>query len=148
MAVTVREDLVIPADSLMAAVLQGEEAQRRLQNLRRLRRTARGVVRAADEHKCTRVVAASQAAVPLVVAAALLSDDRLTPARAIDCTNERALIVEAVTVLGGHVRACAQALAKQGAPWLGVVIVDRLRPDLDQLDADEAIDSLVVLETA
>lgn len=131
---------VIPADSLAAAVLRAESAALSLRDLPTLREAARALVEAVSAIGCYQVVGASQAAESLVTAAALLSEGSVSSSDRLYSNSDKVVVVDAATVTGSAARACASYLRANGATWVGAVIYERVRPDLDGLDDDDEFD--------
>lgn len=142
---TVESFGVVPKGSLAAGVLRAQESVQSLRDVASLRRVAANLVEAAAQIGCRHMVAANAAAEPLATAAALLSDGALTFS---DKTHsaDKVLVIEAATVSGDTTRSCAAYLRANGASWVGVVIYDRVRPDLDRLDHESAIDFVTSLQ--
>ncbi|WP_301149018.1 hypothetical protein [Mycobacterium simiae] len=137
---------VIPTGSLAAGVLRAQESAHALRDVGSLKRVATDLIETAAQIGCRHMVAANAAAEPLATAAALLSEGALTfsdKAHSLD----KVLVVEAATVSGDVARSCAADLRANGASWVGVVIYDRVRPDLDGLDDEPAIDFVTSLQT-
>jgi len=136
---------VIPAGSLAAGVLRAQQSVHALRDVGSLRRVAADLIETAARIGCRHMVAANAAAEPLATAAALLSDGALTFSDKAH-SAEKVLVVEAATVSGGATRSCAAYLRANGAWWVGVVIYDRVRPDLDGLDEEPSIDFVTSLQ--
>ena len=136
---------VIPHDSIAAGVMQAEAATQNLRNIASLRDAASELVDAAMLVGCYDLVAANAAAEPLTTAAALLSDGRLGYSDIRHTTAQKVLIVDAATVSGDVTRSCAGYLRENGATWIGAIIYDRVRPDLDGLDAEPTLDCVISL---
>lgn len=136
---------VVPVDSLAAGVIQADGAIQALRDFASLRSAASALIEAATSTGCYNLVAANAAAEPLATAAVLISDGKLACTDMRHSTAERVLVVDAATVSGNVTRDCASYLRSNGAAWVGAVIYDRVRPDLDGLDDEPAIDHLEVL---
>src|SRR5262249_40923328 len=95
--------------------------------------------------ECNDLVAASQAAEPLVTAAILMSNGALRMTDLARCDSDKVLLVDAATITGGAARACATPLRTRGTTWIAAAIYYRVRPDLDCLDTDPAFDSITEL---
>lgn len=132
----------VPHDSLASALIQAEASAVRLRQVESLRQAARSLVDEASRLGCSQLVPASQAAAPLVTAAMLLSDGAIRMISSDLVTSERVGLVDAATVTGGAARACGLQLRDRGASWIAAIIYDRVRPDLDDLDADPTFDSV------
>lgn len=132
-------DWGVGSESLASAVLRAEAAVEHMRDVGALREAAQRLVDVAARVSCSDVVAATQAAEPLVTAATLVSDGSLRMMSQTRFAGERAILVDAATVTGSAVRACAASLRGQGATWVAAVIYARTRPDLDDLENDPAI---------
>ncbi|RUP31524.1 MAG: hypothetical protein EKK51_14225 [Mycolicibacterium sp.] len=136
----------IPPESLAAGVLRAQLSTLCLRDVEHLRQAAIALIDAAATLDCRHLVAANAAAEPLTTAAALLSNGKLAYS---DCRNSSAkkvLVVDAATVTGNVTRSCASYLRENGASWVGAIIFDRVRPDLDGLDDDPGIDYVASLD--
>lgn len=136
---------VVPSDSLAAGLIRAEASTQSLRDVVALREAANALVDAATAIGCYSLVAVNSAAEPLTTAAALVSNGRLACSDYRHSTAEKVLIVDAATVTGDLTRSCASYLRANGASWIGAVIFDRVRPDMDGLDDDPALDFLTAL---
>ncbi|BBZ65157.1 hypothetical protein MINS_05860 [Mycolicibacterium insubricum] len=136
---------VIPPESLAAGVLKAQLSTLCLREVDQLRQAAIALIDAAAAIGCSHLVAANAAAEPLTTAAALLSNGKLAYSDSRNSFAEKVLVVDAATVTGNITRSCAAYLRENGASWVGAVIFDRVRPDLDGLDDDPGIDHVVSL---
>lgn len=136
---------VVHADSLAAGVMRADSAIQGLRDFASLRRAASALIGAATSTGCYNLVAANAAAEPLATAAVLISDGKLTCTDMRHSTADRVLIVDTATVSGNVTRECASYLRANGATWVGAIIYDRVRPDLDGLDDEPAIDHVETL---
>lgn len=139
---------VVPADSLAAGVIRAQASARNLRDLGSLREAASALVEAASSIGCYELVAANAAAEPLATAAALLSDGAVKLGDKQESHPHKVLIVDAATVTGNVTRACAADLRARGANWVGVVIYDRVRPDLDELETEPLLDYVTALRSS
>lgn len=139
------EASVVPTDSLAAAVIQAEAATQAMRDITSLQDAASALIEAATSTGCHQLVAANAAAEPLATAAALLSAGSLMCTDKHHFTAEKVLIIDAATVTGDATRSCASYVRDNGAAWVGAVIYDRVRPDLDGLDDEPTIDFVTVL---
>jgi hypothetical protein len=136
---------VVPSDSLAAGIIRAEASTQSLRDVAALREAANALVDAATAIGCYNLVAVNAAAEPLTTAAALMSDGRLACSDSQHSTAEKVLIVDAATVTGDSTRSCASYLRENGAAWIGAIIFDRVRPDMDGLDDEPALDFLTAL---
>ncbi len=136
----------VPSDSLAAAVLRAEGTAVRLRQVEFLRVAAQTLLDEAAKVGCSELVPASQAAEPLVTAAALLSDGSVTIGDRLHSMSEKVVLVDAATVTGSVARECATYLRERGATWVAVLIYDRVRPDLDSFDGDPIFDLVAELD--
>jgi hypothetical protein len=111
----------------------------------RLREAAQALLEALWTTGCYQLVSASPAAEPLATAAALLSDGAITLSDRIHSVADKVVVVDAATITGNATRSCAAYLRERGAIWVGAVIYDRVRPDLDGLDGDRNLDLVAAL---
>lgn len=139
---------VIPSASLAAGVLRAQLSTLCLRDVEHLRQAAIALIDAAAAIGCYHLVAANAAAEPLTTAAALLSNGKLSYTDSRSSSAEKVLVVDAATVTGNVTRSCASYLRENGAAWVGVIIFDRVRPDLDGLDDDPRIDYVASLNLA
>jgi hypothetical protein len=147
MAMTSTEGVVgMPSDSLAAALVQAEASTVRLRQVEQLRVAAQSLVEEASRLGCDQLVPASQAAAPLVTAAMLMSDGAIRMMGTEFVSAGRVALVDAATVTGGSTRACGLELRDRGASWIAAIIYDRVRPDLDDLDADPTFDAVTELQ--
>lgn len=133
-------------DSLAHAVIRAESRARELRNIGDLKEAAHRLADQVDRLGCSRLVAASRIAEPLVTAAALLSDGRISMQLSSDGAD-KVVLVDAATITGNGARSAAQRLRAEGVSWICVVIYDRVRPDLDCLDSDPLFDQVATLLT-
>jgi len=136
---------VVPHDSIAAGVMQAAAATQGLRDIASLRTAAADLVDAAMSVGCHDLVAANAAAEPLTTAAALLSDGKLGYSDIRHTTAQKVLIVDAATVSGDVTRSCAGYLRENGAMWIGAIIYERVRPDLDGLDVEPTLDCVISL---
>lgn len=136
---------LVPTDSLAAGLIRAEAAAHSLRNIGSLREAAAALIEAANSIGCFELVASNAAAEPLATAAALLSDGTISISDRIRNTAQKVLIIDASTVTGATTRACAADLRASGAAWIGSVIYDRVRPDLDDLDNEPLLDYVTSL---
>lgn len=137
--------VLVPADSLAAGVIRAEAAAHSLRNLSSLKEAAAALIEAANSIGCYQLVASNAAAEPLATAAALLSEGTISFSDKVSNTAQKVLIIDASTVTGAATRACAADLRAYGAAWVGSVIYDRVRPDLDDLDNEPLLDFVTTL---
>ncbi|PBA29031.1 hypothetical protein CKJ65_23505 [Mycobacterium intracellulare] len=137
--------VLVPADSLAAGVIRAEAAAHSLRNLSSLKEAAAALIEAANSIGCYQLVASNAAAEPLATAAALLSEGTISFSDKVSNTAQKVLIIDASTVTGAATRACAADLRAYGAAWVGSVIYDRVRPDLDNLDNEPLLDFVTTL---
>lgn len=131
--------------SLMESVVYGEMALARLSDVDELRRAAQFIISAANANGCTQLEACSQQAELLTIAALLLAPGQLERVNHTEKRDARVMIVEAVSVSGTNVRSAADELSDAGAKWIGAVIYDRVRPDLDDLDTHDSVQIINVV---
>jgi hypothetical protein len=127
--------------------MQAEASVQSLRDITSLRDAASALVDAATSIGCYHLVAVNAAAEPLTTAAALLSNGKLACSDTQHSTVDKVLIVDAATVTGNLTRSCAAYLRENGASWVGAIIYDRVRPDLDELDNELTIDFLTSLRS-
>jgi hypothetical protein len=137
--------LLVPSDTLAAGVIQAQAVQQSLREISALKAAATALIEAAISIGCSNLVATNAAAESLATAAALMSDGEIKNIDRQYITAEKVLIVDAATVTGSVTRECAWELRAKGATWIGVAIYHRGRPDIDGLDADDAIDFVTSL---
>lgn len=145
---TTKELPLVPPQSIAAGVMRAEASALSLRDIASLRGAATLLVDAAMAIGCNHLVAANAAAEPLTTAAALMSDGALTSADAPNSTADKVLVVEAATVTGNLTRSCVSTLRANGASWVGAIIFDRVRPDIDGLDTDGSLDFLTSLTSS
>jgi hypothetical protein len=139
-------DLIeLPPDSIAAGAMRAAASVQSLRDIDTLRQAAHHLIDAAAAAGCYTLIAANAAAEALTTAASLISDGQLTSANRRHAGGEKVLIVDTATVTGNNTRACAAELRARGAIWVGAVIFDRVRPDLDGLDADSLLDLVTTL---
>jgi hypothetical protein len=138
---------VVPPHSLAAGVIRAEASVENLREVSSLRHAALALIEAANSIGCYQLVPTNAAAEPLAAAAALLSDGAITFGSKSSARAQKVLIVDAATVTGNITRACAADLRANGAAWVGAVIYDRVRPDLDELDTEPLLDYVTVLRS-
>lgn len=131
---------MIPPQSLAAGVLRAQLSALCLRDVDHLRQAAIALIDVAAAIDCRHLVAANAAAEPLTTAAALLSNGKLAHSDSRNSSAEKVLIIDAATVTGNVTRSCASYLRENGASWVGAIIFDRVRPDLDGLNDDPDID--------
>jgi len=136
---------MVSLNSIAAGVMQAEASAQSLRDVTSLRHAASDLVDAATSIGCYHLVAVNAAAEPLTTAAALLSNGKIGWSDTHNSTADRVLVVDAATVTGNLTRSCASDLRENGASWVGAVIYDRVRPDLDGLDDEPTIDFLTSL---
>jgi hypothetical protein len=136
---------LVPPDSIAAGLLRADASAQSLRNVTLLREAAGSLVDAAMAIGCSHLVAVNAAAEPLTTAATLLSDGALSCTDAQNSTADKVLIVDAATVSGNLTRSCAATLRANGAAWVGAIIFDRVRPDMDGLDSEPDLDHLTWL---
>lgn len=140
-----RGSAVVPSDTLAAGLIRAEASAQSLRDVAALRDAANALLDAATAIGCYNLVAANAAAEPLATAAALLSNGRLACSDSQHSTADKVLIVDAATVTGDVTRSCAANLRANGASWIGAIIFDRVRPDMDGLDDEPALDFLAAI---
>lgn len=139
-------DLIdLPPESIAAGAMRAAASVQSLRDVVALRRAASQLIDAAASAGCDTLIAANAAAEALTTAAALISDGRLKSADRRHASGKKVLIIDTATVTGNNTRACAAELRAQGATWVGAVIFDRVRPDLDGFDVDSLFDSVTTL---
>lgn len=136
---------LVPADSLAAGVIRAEAAAHSLRDIDALKQAAAALIEAANSIGCCQLVASNAAAEPLATAAALLSEGTISFSDKARNMAQKVLIIDASTVTGSVTRACAADLRASGAAWVGSVIYDRVRPDLDDLDNEPLLDFVTAL---
>jgi hypothetical protein len=136
---------VVPPDSLAAGVMRAEASTQNLRDIKALRDAASALIEKSNSIGCYQVVAATAAAEPLATAAALMSNGEISMSDKHRLNAEKVLVIDAATVTGNVTRACAADLRRNGAAWVGAVIYDRVRPDLDGLDNEPLLDFVTAL---
>jgi hypothetical protein len=128
---------------LATAVLDAEKSNELLLDPVALRALGGQLVEACQAAGCTIVVAASKSAVALVTAGIMVGDGLLSGGRGVH--GQRVMVVDAAIITGAGIRETATTLRESGATWLGVTVLQRTRPDLDELDRFEALDQVAEL---
>jgi len=120
-------------ESLAPAMQLAENSNRDLGRPEVLRAAGAWLARLCREADCSVVVAASRSA-EWIVASAVLSDGELVPASA-DARSRRVMIVEGAVVTGSALHHAARLARSEGATWVGAAVLQRTRPDLDQIES-------------
>lgn len=131
-------------DSLALAVFRAETVGRELRTVNGLEAAATQLIERIDHLGCHRVVAASREAEPLATAAALLSQGRIQM-QASGEGADKVIVIDAATVTGNATRSAAERLREEGVSWVGALVYNRIRPDLDELDDDPLLDQVTSL---
>ncbi|OYN78908.1 hypothetical protein CG716_13650 [Mycolicibacterium sphagni] len=128
------------ADSLCRA--RAGEAE--LRSIDTLRDVGKRLLVEAERLRCDAIVPVDMLAQSITTSAQLLSDhDHDLPFGGSSAAVHRALVVAAVTVTGSLCTQEAAALRAAGAKWVGLVVYQRTRPDLDGLDQNPLFDRIV-----
>lgn len=139
-------DLIeLPSETIAAGAMRAAASVHSLRDVDTLRQAAYQLIDAAGSAGCDTLIAANAAAEALTTAAALISDGQLKSGSRRHVGGQKVLIVDAATVTGNNTRACAAELRALGVSWVGAVIFDRVRPDLDSLDGDSLLDYVTTL---
>lgn len=117
---------------LASAVVHAERSNEALLDASELMRLGAQLVEACRAAGCTVLVAASKSAIALVTASVLIGDGSVSVGRVL--AGQRVMIVDGAIVTGASVRAAVASTRESGASWLGVTVLQRTRPDLDELD--------------
>lgn len=123
---------------LATAVVDAEKSNEMLLDPDALHRLGRQLVDVCQAAGCTVVVAASKSAVALVTAGVMVGEGLLSVGRGVE--GQRVMVVDAAIVTGSGIHAAAATMRELGAIWLGVAVLQRTRPDLDELDDLDSLD--------
>ncbi len=134
-----------PFSSLASAVMHADQARQRLSDPARLRELGELVLEYCEQASCSVIVAASRSAEALVTAALMIGNGRVTSVQA-ESAPERVMIVESAVVTGNALHSTAEYLRGSGTKWIGVIVVERVRPDLDDLDHTDVFNSVAELQ--
>lgn len=131
--------------SLATAVLLAQNFNNSLRDFGELRDAALNLIEQATRLNCLRLMPSSSEAERLVTAASILSEGRLRIDEVPYDLEPGVLVVDAAVVTGAAVRELAASVKAGGTRWVGVIVMRRLRPDLDRFDTDPYIDEVVDL---
>jgi adenine/guanine phosphoribosyltransferase-like PRPP-binding protein len=135
-------DTIALSHGLAKAVLDADASSQRLFDSGVLRELGEQIVHRCEQANWPVVVAASRAAESLVTAAVMMSGGRLQMGQPARSTDERVMLVDTAVVTGGALHWAAASYRTAGSSWIGALVLERVRPDLDALDSDAAFDQV------